>query len=88
MLEKTIETYLVKKIRDLGGIAYKFVSPARRSVPDRIVLLNGRAVFVEVKAPGKKATRLQLKEHEKIREQGFLVLVIDSKVGVDDAFPG
>lgn len=84
MLEKTIEAYLVKKVKAIGGIAYKFTSPQRRSVPDRLcVLPGGKIFFVELKAPGKLPTRLQAKEHETLRALGQLVYVIDSKAGVD-----
>lgn len=38
MLEKKIEEHLVQRIKAKGGIAYKFTSPQRRSVPDRLVL--------------------------------------------------
>jgi hypothetical protein len=38
VLERPIEEHLVKRIKAKGGIAYKFTSPQRRSVPDRLVL--------------------------------------------------
>lgn len=88
MRESTIEAYLVKRVKELGGIADKFVSPGKRSVPDRIVTLpGGTIIFVELKAPGKKPTPLQIKDHERRRALGCTVLVIDSKEGVDHAFP-
>jgi hypothetical protein len=88
MLEKHIEAHLIKRIKEYGGIAYKFTSPQRRSVPDRLVLLpKGEIVFVELKAPGKHPTPLQLREHARLRELGFLVLVLDSKGAVDGVFP-
>ena len=60
MLEKQIEAYLVKRVRALGGEAYKFVSPAQRGVADRIVCLPGGVTwFVELKAPGGKLSPLQ-----------------------------
>ena len=78
--ESIIEKYLVDEVKKAGGIAYKFVSPARKAVPDRIVLLpGGRVVFVECKAPGKKPRPEQLREHERIRALGFTVVVLDSK---------
>ena len=84
MLEKAIELSLVKRIKELGGIAYKFVSPNRRSVPDRLCLLpGGRVLFVECKAPGKRPTVLQAKEHERLRALGFEVLVVDNKEDFD-----
>lgn len=58
MLEKEIEAHLVRRVKEAGGIAYKFTSPQRRSVPDRLVLMpGGRALFVECKRPGAKPTR-------------------------------
>jgi len=80
MFEKDVERLLVKHIQQLGGMAYKFTSPGRRAVPDRVCLLpDGRIFFVELKAPGKKPTKLQLLEHKKIRAMGFEVLIIDHK---------
>lgn len=88
MLERDIEQYLVRRIKKLGGMAEKFTSPGRRSVPDRIVTLpGGRIVFVELKAPGKKPTENQLRDHQRRRDLGCEVMVIDTKEGVDDAFP-
>ena len=87
MLERDIEKALVKHIKALGGLCEKFVSQSNIGVPDRIVTLPGRIVFVELKAPGKKPTAKQLKDHAKRRSYGCTVLVIDSLEGIDDAFP-
>jgi hypothetical protein len=78
ILEKHIEQALVKKVKSLGGLCEKYVSPARRSVPDRLVSLpGGRIIFVELKAPGKKPTENQKRDHEKRRKLGMDVRVID-----------
>ena len=87
MLERDIEKALVNKVKRLGGIAEKFTSPAKRSVPDRLVTLpGGQIIFVELKAPGKKPTENQLRDHEKRRKLGADVRIIDSMEQVD-AFP-
>ena len=79
MLEKQIEQALVKRVKVLGGLAEKFTSPNRRSVVDRVVTLPGnRIIWVECKAPGKKPTDAQLRDHEKRRLLGADVRVIDS----------
>ena len=79
MLEKTIEAVLVARVKSLGGMCEKFTSPGRRSVPDRIISLpGGRIIFVECKAPGKVPTDLQERDHERRRELGFKVFVIDT----------
>ena len=60
MLEKNIEAHLVKRVKEIGGIAYKFVSPAHRGVADRVVCLpNGVVWFVELKAPSGRLSPLQ-----------------------------
>jgi len=87
MLERDIEKALVRKVRSLGGLCEKYVSPARRSVPDRLVSLpGGRIIFVELKAPGKVPTENQKRDHEKRRALGCDVRIIDT-LGEIDAFP-
>lgn len=79
VLEKEIEAYLVKLVSKEGGIAYKFTSPNRRNVPDRMcVMPDGLILFIECKAPGKKATPGQLREHERLIERGQAVYVVDT----------
>lgn len=87
MLERDIERAFVARVRALGGMADKFTSPGKRSVPDRLVTLpGGRVLFVELKAPGKKPTPGQLKDHERRRALGCDVRVIDTMEAVH-AFP-
>ena len=84
MKERDIEMYLVKRVKELGGKAYKFVSPGNIAVPDRIcVLPKGNVIFVECKAPGKIPTPLQLKVIGSFRSLGHEVLIIDSIEYVD-----
>ena len=55
----------------------KFTSPSRRSVPDRMIYCPGFIFFIEFKAPGKKPTPGQLREHERLRNAGQLVFICD-----------
>ena len=88
MRENLIERYLVKRVRDLGGMAVKQIWQGRRGAPDRLVILpGGRMIFVECKAPGQKAKDHQLREHDRLRKLGVMVVVIDSKDAVDEVFP-
>jgi hypothetical protein len=51
---------LVRRVKEIGGIAYKFTSPAHRGVADRLVVLPGGVVwFVEVKKVGGRMSTLQ-----------------------------
>lgn len=84
MLEEKVEAYLVKRVKDEGGVAEKFVSPSRRAVPDRICSYPDEHVFyAECKATGKKATPEQERDHERRRALGFRVYVVDSYDAVD-----
>ena len=79
MREKDIERKLIRAVRLSGGLALKFVSPGLNGVPDRLLLLmGGRAVFCEVKAPGEKPRPLQVRRMEQLRKLGFRVYVVDS----------
>ncbi|MDP8051016.1 VRR-NUC domain-containing protein [Pasteurella atlantica] len=77
--EKDIEKNLVDEVKKRGGIAYKFISPGRANVPDRIVVLpNSRLIFVECKAPKQKPRAGQIREIERLRALGHRVEIIDS----------
>lgn len=88
MLERDVEKALVRRVKALGGMAEKFASPARRSVPDRLVTMpDGQIIFVELKAPGKKPTEAQMRDHAKRRAMGCDVRVIDNKDDADAFTP-
>lgn len=48
-LEKDVERWLGQEVRKLGGLWFKFTSPGRIGVPDRILILQGQVIFVEMK---------------------------------------
>lgn len=79
LLEKDIENAVCKYARDRYGMkAEKFSSPGRRAVPDRLFSApNGFAFFCEFKAPGKKPTEKQERDHAERRKLGFQVFVVD-----------
>ncbi len=84
MKESVIERYLVQEVEKRGGLCEKFVSPGRRSVPDRIITWPfGVVHFVELKAPGKVPRIDQLRDHARRRALGVRVFIIDDKAGVD-----
>lgn len=84
MRERDIEAYLRGRVKALGGIAYKFVSPGHAGVADRLVLLPGGVVwFIEVKAPGGRLSPLQVLFARRMQEMGMNYRVIWSKEDVD-----
>ena len=79
MLEKKIEVAVKDYARSLGCLAYKFTSPGHSFVPDGLFIApNGLMWFCEFKREGAKPTPGQLREHERLREHGVMVFVVDS----------
>ncbi len=78
MLEKEVEDPVCRYARSKGLTAYKFTSPNRRSVPDRLFTGNGALIFfIEFKAPGKKPSPKQWRQIRRLQDQGFHVYVCD-----------
>lgn len=58
----------------------------RIGAPDRLLLMPGHHAFFELKAPGKKPMKAQLVEHQRLREAGFLVYVVDNEPQLECIF--
>jgi hypothetical protein len=83
--ERDIEDYLVNRVQAMGGEVRKVQWIGRSGAPDRVVMRPmGQLTWVELKAPGKKPTAAQLREHARMREVGQVVAVIDSLAGVEE----
>ena len=85
MREKVLEKKLMDAAKARTGICPKFISPGLDGMPDRIVLLPaGKWAFVEIKAPGEKARKLQIARHLLLRKLGYSVYVLDAvaQIGV------
>lgn len=83
-MESDIEKYLKDKVEQLGGLCWKFTSPGTAGVPDRIILYDGRAYFVELKTDQGRSSKVQKYIHKKMRKQKIDVYMIWSKKGVDN----
>jgi hypothetical protein len=60
MKEKIVENHFVWAIERIGGKTYKFTSPGRKGVADRIACLpDGSTWFVELKTKGGRLSVLQ-----------------------------
>jgi hypothetical protein len=69
--ESNLEKRLGDWAKAQGCLYYKFASPARRGVPDRVVIgPGGKVLFLELKAPGNEPTPLQTRELAILNKQG------------------
>lgn len=81
MLEKQIEAKVCDHAKSQGMLVYKFTSPARAAVPDRLfVCPDGRIFFIEFKRPGQKPTVPQEREHQRLRNHNVKVFVVDDVI--------
>jgi len=77
MLEKEIEAKVCEFAKSKGVLVYKFTSPSRAAVPDRLFIgPGGRVWFCEFKRGGQKPTPSQSREHDKLRYQGVRGFVV------------
>jgi len=78
-LEKVIEAKIRQYALSKGCLCYKFTSPNRRSVPDRLFIAPGGVVwFIEFKRRGEKPTAAQAIEIATLKMKGANVFVCDS----------
>ena len=81
--EKTLEAYLVKKVKNLGGKCLKMTG--EKGIPDRLVILpGGKCIFVELKREGEKPRPIQDYRLQQLMYLGCSVLIIDSLEDVRD----
>ena len=77
MREKEVEKRLCDGVKDLGGRAYKFISPGNNGVPDRLVVFpGGHSVFVELKTDRGALSPLQKNQIMTLRMLGARVHVL------------
>jgi len=87
--ERDIEEFLVSEVKKVGGLALKFTSQGNAGVPDRLVILpDGNVHFIELKAKGKKPSKLQKVVHKQFLQRNVKVEIIDSKEEVKEWLDG
>lgn len=82
-LEKTITRNIIKYLNTLPHTYARKLYSSRYSsgLPDVLAVRLGMAIFIEVKRPGNKPTKMQLVELEKWKGAGAMTIVAYS---VDD----
>jgi hypothetical protein len=86
MLESSITKSIQRHAKSCGWWQMKIAGgPFQKAgVPDLLLIKGGKAVFLEVKQPGKKATLLQQQVMKEISETGGAVTaVVTSKAEAD-----
>jgi hypothetical protein len=75
--ESVVERRLRELVKQLGGKAYKFISPGEPGVPDRLLLLPGGVIiFVETKTTIGHTQAIQDWQIDEMRKRGADVRVV------------
>ena len=77
MKESYIENYLVRKVKEHGGLCLKFVSPGNPGVPDRIIVTSdGKTIYVELKTETGRLAKIQKWQRSELEKRGADVRVL------------
>ena len=87
MLEKQVEKYLTKRVKESGGLSYKWISSVT-GVPDRIILLNNQVHFVELKTTTGSLSPRQMYVFDELGEHGFSVHVLRNYDDIEEFIRG
>lgn len=88
MRESDIRKALKVRVEAHGGEVRAVSWLGHRNAPDVLVILPGKwHAFVETKAPGKRPTAAQQREHDFMRSAGIFVDVISTEAELDAFLP-
>lgn len=83
--EATLEAYFKKQAQKHNALQYKFLSGIT-GVPDRILIYNGKTIFVELKAKDGVLSKRQKLVIQTMRNHGATVFVPFSCDDIDKIF--
>ena len=89
--EKLLQVYVMKSLRSIGCLVYKFSSPSQRGVPDLLSITpTGETMYFEIKNPtgSGRLTRLQGHHIDLIRKQHAYAEIIISREQIDRVVAG
>ena len=74
MKEQQIQAKKIKELEALGYYVIKLINTNKNGIPDLIAIPpNSDVLFVEVKRPDGKVTKLQEYRHKELNEKGIKV---------------
>jgi hypothetical protein len=83
VLEREIEKRLNQRVKQAGGLSFKWISTVT-GVPDRIVILNSCVYFVELKTETGRLSSRQVLVFDELGEHGFPVHVLRNYDDIED----
>ena len=82
--ERDIEKQLTRRVKDAGGLSYKWDSPGSEGVPDRIIIMpGGKIYFVELKTTTGRLSHMQKWQHTRLKNKQCSVYTVYGQAGLD-----
>lgn len=78
--EKLVASHLVKCTKEKSGLIFKQHPLTNVGIPDYLVIMCGRTMFVETKTSGEVCTPIQVEFHKMLRDKGIETYVLDTKI--------
>lgn len=69
--ESQIQNKKIKQLEEEGYFVVKLILTNKNGIPDLLALKDGKALFLEVKKPNTKLTKLQEYRIQELKKQGF-----------------
>jgi len=76
VLESKIQRDIIKSLEVAGWLVIKLIQTNKNGIPDLVCHKDGRTVYIEVKRPGKKPTKLQLYRLQQLWNAGIEAFVM------------
>lgn len=86
MTEKEVEKYLVHKAYVRSILCRKAKWIGNRGCPDRVLMRDGKIVWIEVKGSKGKLSDIQIHEQNRMIAHGQIVVTVYSFEDVDSVF--
>ena len=79
---KAREQLMTKRVKQrmtkAGIYHWKISDRYRRGMPDFLIVVDGKSIFLELKSEGREPTALQAREGERLQEAGVTWMCIDT----------
>lgn len=78
--EKLVAKHLVQSVKDAGGFITKMHPLTNVGIPDYLIIIHGRVIFVETKTTGETCTLAQVEFHKILKSHNVETYVLDTKI--------
>lgn len=78
--EKLVAKHLVHAVQEAGGLIFKMHPLTNKGIPDYLIFIHGRTIFVETKTTGKLCEPAQVEFHKRLKEKNIETYVLDTKI--------